>query len=451
MNQRKKNSIKKVVLLACLLLLACGCYFYSLKFVYYKDMTQHKHALSGTTQSLLHQFDQPLNMTLYSKDADTFHAAQILIERYQLLQPNITFHWQREPLDFAGEGSHSLVLQYQTRVQKIDLHQSPLDESHLTLALFKLQRKANQWVVFLQGHGEPDLYGSHPHDFSLFRLALENQGLKIQNLNLNRTPIIPDNTLVLVIASPKTALLPKELKLILDYIKKGKDVLWLIDPTSTPIAELNTLLGVNVMPGTIIDLHGQKLGTPHPAITVIEQYPSLPFTPPNSLTAFPWAVALTQSKETDFKSQPLLSTNEFTWTETGPLSDTITFDPAMQEISGPLLLGLSLHRPHPVERNQEQRIGVIGNSRFLSNGTIENYGNLAFGLNLLNWLSHDDVLINISQPITQDTLLQIHLPAAITIQYGFPVLILILILATVLYFYRRRRRSTKISLLLSRS
>ncbi len=433
-----------ILLLLSLLVLSIGGYFVALKYPLFKEVSPYH--LSETTQTLLKNFHHPVEMTLYSQDSDTHHLVNILVERYQRLQPQIQFKWHQASLNQPPLPQHALVIQFEKTKEIIDLDKVTVNENQLTNALFKCQRKPNQWVVFLQGHNEPSPFGTKNNDFSLFRLSLENQGLKIQRLNLAQTPIIPDNTQVLIIASPQSALLPTEEALITEYVAKGKDLLWLTDPGSNMMSLLSEQLGIFPLPGTIHDWHGQQLGTPHPAITIIDNYPTIPFDAPNTLTAFPWAQALEQKKRGDFVAQPLLITHNATWTEKETFNKSVSSQ--SPELPGPFLLGVSLTRT--VAENQ-QRIVVIGNSRFLSNGAIENYGNLAFGLNLINWLSHDDALLHISQPLAKDTMLHIHGMAAIAIQYGYPTLSVLLFIFSMLFTYSRIKRSQRIASHLSLS
>ncbi|MBS0288824.1 MAG: Gldg family protein [Proteobacteria bacterium] len=429
--------MKKIALIA-IFFTTFMCFLLSSRFIIFKEVTPY--SLSQTTLSLLAKFHDPIEITLYSQNIDTHHAVHMLIERYQNVQKQIQFNWQKKYPD-QNQLKHIVEIKYKNAKQIIDLDKHIFDENQFTQALFKLQRQKNQWVVFLTGHQECSAFGSLNSDMNLFRISLENQGLKVVQINLAQTPFIPDNTSVLVIASPKTALLPQEEMLILSYLAKGKDLLWLSDPSAFSISLLSKALGVTALPGTIVDWHGQKLGVHHPAITIIDKYPKMAFDTPNAITAFPMAQALKIAK-TDFDIHPLLITHRETWTT----KDTAhAYDE--QAFPGPLLLGLTLTKD--INPNKQQRVVVIGNSRFLSNGTIENYGNLALGLNLINWLNHDDVLLNISHPVVKDNLLQLHLWAALIIEYGFVSLSLLLFLCSIIYFLNRHRISNKITTMLS--
>lgn len=369
--------------------------------------------LSSTTRSLLAGFDEPVAITLKTHDIDMAHHVQALIEKYQRVNAKIAYQWQQDP-------SNTLVIENPDHQETIYLNEG-IAEALLTKALFQFKQKRNQWVVFLQGHDEPSLFQDSAHDLSLFRLALENQGFQTKELNLQQTPLIPDNVFVLVIASPKTRFLPTEEALILDYLSKGKNVLWLTSPAAFQPTILKDYLGVEILPGKIHDNYGQKLGTPNPNIAIVSEFPKLPFPAPKSLCAFPDATALhVHAKK--FNVTPFLKTNEETSIANGRLK-------------GPFTIGL-LFTPMA---ETPQRITVIGNTRFLTNGVIQNYGNLALGLNLIHWLNHNDIAV--VQPVVENQIIHLSSLRAFLIQYGFPCLGVGMLLFSIGFFVYRNRLS----------
>lgn len=434
----KQYPIKKYVFLPSFVALIFLCYFMSTRFAFYHSLKQQD--LSTTTQTLLASFDKDIRISLFTPNEETHRQAKTLIARYQHKQPLISFVWQNHFMQNPKLPQQALLVEYANGKEIIDLEKTTLNEDSLSNTLFKLQRKPNEWVVMLKGHGEPSVHGTSMRDLSLFRQALENQGLKVQTLDLLQTPFIPDNSSVLIICSGKSALMPKEEALILDYLTQGKSLLWLIDEDSIPLHFLSDYTGVKPLEGTVVDLHGYQLGTPHPAITIIDKYATLPFEAPDALSAFPFAKALTVKARSSFHAQSFLTTHEKTWTEKNINIKQLSFEPENNEIAGPLTIGYILTKDFS---RQEQRIVVIGNSRFLSNGTIENYGNLALGLNVLSWLHHDDKLLTISQPTVSDSLLHLTLLSAITIKYGFLSLSSLLLIYSLLIFYRRKNNSAQ--------
>jgi|GEM_PF-6571370 len=438
------TKLLKELLLGCAVLTLCiTCFYVAKKYPFSSNMATTQH-LSDTTVSLLNKVSEPITVVLYSTDIENYHQAEFLLAKYQNIKKNIDLFWEAEPYthssDYQGPALKILIGDQNVIV---DLLQNPLNEHTLSQSLFTLCNIAHQWVVFLQGHNEPDPFGTSATDYGLLRVALQNQGLKVQALSLLKTPLIANNTRLLIIAAPKVGLLAQEEKLIAEYLFQGGSLLWLLDKDAHHQPFLSELFHVTALPGTIVDSHGHQLGTPHPAITIIDTYPSMPFAPPKTLTAFPFSVALSQQPNNDWDSQWLLRSHESSWTETGALSGKLAFEPEKQEVAGPLTLGLSLTKKHPLTPQTTQRDVIIGNSRFLSNGVIENYGNLAFGLNVIHWLGHGDALMTLSQPTNQDQILQMHLLTALLIQYGFPCFLLLLV-AFVLITHGRRLRASRI-------
>ncbi|MBS0285901.1 MAG: Gldg family protein [Proteobacteria bacterium] len=436
----KKFLLKEILISASLFIICVLLYCASKTFAPFNNFN---NKLSPTSISLLKSFEYPLTMTLYTPNEDLHRQIKTLVNLYQRYQPQLEIDWLKRTTDAAHLPQEALIINYLQAKEIIDLQKVTMNESTLSNVLFKLQRKPNQWIVFLQGHHEPSPFGKEMRDFGLFTRALENQGLKVQALNLTQTPFIPDNTSTLIIASPQTGFLPQEEELILAYLQQGKDLLWLNDPQSDPLSFLSKYLGISTYEGTIADMHGYQLGTPHPGISIIDAYPTLPFEAPFTLSAFPFAQALKKEVTNAYHSFAFLTTNDDSWTEKNFTNKEIAFNEDENEVKGPLTLGLLLTKE---QAQTQQRIVVIGNSRFLSNGAIENYGNLALGLNMCSWLNHDDLLLNIAQPVVNDSMLQIHLFSALAIQYGFPILCLLLCFYSIGLFYWRKKRSSILSI-----
>lgn len=414
------------------------------QFPYIVDLTDNKqHTLSETTVGLLQKIDKPIALTLYSDNSDKLLETRALVQLYQ----------QHCSIDFSTKkplGADKLVVDLDNKQQEIALLTQSLDEAVLTKAIFETYRKENQWVAFLQGHGEPKPFGEEKTSLSWFAQALKNQGFKVQSLPLYETQVIPDNTQLLVIANPKTELLPKELNLISDYIKKGNNVLWLSGPDeTTSVTPLLTELGLKKLPGTVVDEHGYKMGTPHPAITIIDKYPHHEATQAiNEITAFPWASAFKpinqNNKSTYWQTMPILTTHAKTWTETGALSGTIEYNREQGEVPGPLNIGFALH--HPKENGGEQKILIIGTPKFLTNSAITNYGNLSLGLMLTNWLSSDNALLNIPFPAVKDLSLQLTPWTGWMLEHGLRwVLPMLILVGLFIHQFRRYLRSMRFS------
>jgi ABC-type uncharacterized transport system involved in gliding motility auxiliary subunit len=215
----------------------------------------------------------------------------------------------------------------------------------------------------------------------------------------------------------------------------------------TPLAEQ---LGIEFLPGTIVDATSQLFGVDNPSIIVVTGYPNQPVTREmNAVTVFPEAAALDIRDSETWQATPLLSTLNRSWTETSELSGEIQYDADSDERAGPLDLGVALTRSLPAdatgesvaEDTREQRVIVIGDGDFLSNTYLGNAGNLDLGLNIVNWLSHDDDYMDIRIKSAPDTSLELGRIAQGVIGLGFLIGLPLLLLVTggVIWLRRRRR------------
>ncbi|MEA3243190.1 MAG: ABC transporter, partial [Pseudomonadota bacterium] len=135
------------------------------------------------------------------------------------------------------------------------------------------------------------------------------------------------------------------------------------------------------------------------------------------------------------------------WTEIGSISGTIRFDEDSDERMGPLDIGFVFSRVKnkkdagDQENGAEQRVIVIGDSDFLSNAYLGNGGNVELGLNLFNWLNHDDQFLTITARTASDVNLELGKTAQIIIGFGFLFgMPLVLLGAGAAIWWRRRNR-----------
>ena len=87
----------------------------------------------------------------------------------------------------------------------------------------------------------------------------------------------------------------------------------------------------------------------------------------------------------------------------------------------------------------EQRVAIIGDADFLANRYLGNGSNLDIGVNLLNWLSHDEKLIAISPRPAPDTRLELSPAKQIAIAVFFLILLPLGLLGSGLRIWLKRR------------
>ncbi|NQD35630.1 hypothetical protein HPT27_01260 [Permianibacter sp. IMCC34836] len=302
--------------------------------------------------------------------------------------------------------------------------------------LVRLQRRSDQFLVFLEGHGERRLFGNSPRDFATLKQLLGNQGIRALSLQLQAGSSIPDNTSALVLASPTSAYLPDELRAIGQYLDRGGALLWLREPDEpTGFAPLEQALGVSRVPGTVLDLAGVQRGSPHPAIALVDHYPAHPaLKGVTSLTALPWAAALQFTPSNGFTGQAILSSSS----DSVIVSDANQTSVPLDAPRGAFTLGLALQRELGPKH---QRVVVIGDGHFAADTAINNYGNASLAVALLQWLAFGEDAIAATDDRAADA--DLLLPPALLQWYrvGLPVLLpLLLLLGLGIYQWRWRRQ-----------
>jgi ABC-type uncharacterized transport system involved in gliding motility auxiliary subunit len=422
----------------------------STQYVYQADWTSgSRNTITDATRQLLADLTDSVALTAFAREDESLRKqVQALVARYQRFKPDITLEFvnpdtapervRTQNVTIDGE----LVVSYQGRSENIQR----LSEQQLSNALLRLARQDDRWIVFLSGHGERDPFGEANHDLELFGKELERKGLKVQRINPAENTI-PENTHLLVVASPRVTLLPGAIEQLRTYIDNGGNLLWLTEPGKPAgLEQLAEQLGVAFLPGMVVDATTQMLGIDNPSFVVVTAFPNHDVTRDlDVITVFPEAVALETNPVDGWEITPLLTTAARSWTEIDALSGEIRFDADSDERAGPLDIGVVITSDTATDDEPEatpgtQRIVVIGDGDFLSNTYLGNGGNLDLGLNLVHWLSHDDAFINIQIKTAPDTILELGRTAQAVIGLGSLIGLPLLLLITGMFIWLRRRR-----------
>jgi len=414
---RSQSIVFVVLLLAIVGLLA----WLSTRYNYQADWTaNHRNSLSPASVALLKRMPGPIEITAFASAKQVGglrETIRALIKRYQRIKPDIHLSFvdpDTEPQQVRAMGVRfqgELVVSYKGRTQ----HVQRLNEHSITDTLQALVRGAKRTVVFLSGHGERNPSGRASYDYGQWAKQLKDKGIRTTTVNLAKQGKIPANASTLVIAGPQVKLLPGEVKLILAYLERGGSLLWMHDPGSLHgLAPLAKALGVQFQPGVAVDPTAERLGQRADAVPVTGYGQQAIVKGFNLVTFFPQACAIKTTAAGDWKSKPFLTTTAQSWSETGPLNGVVSFDKG-KDIHGPLNIGIALTRQvaaskpgqkGPSKSNSDakrtQRAVVIGDGDFLSNAAFAQSGNLDLGQHIINWLSHDDTLIDIPARVSRD-------------------------------------------------
>ena len=434
---------------------------------YQFDLTANKrHSLSSNSVDLLNTLDGAVTVHAYTTDDVTRQAINEIITRYQriktdfrlrLLNPDIDIE-QVQKDGVVMNKPFAFVIHYNGRMEHID----SLSEQSISNALLRLNRRENQQVVFLSGHGERDIDGTDNRAYATLKSQLSDMGFNLQTVNLLENSL-PENTRLLVIAAPANPYLAGEVEHIVKYIDAGGNLLWLTDPGELfGLDKIATSFGLQLQDGIIIDNNTelrQTLGIEHPAIIPVTEY--FPHIITNTIrynTLFPLARGISplsnDNTVNNWQAEALFNSTGKSWSEAGGLKEEMVFNTSEGDVAGPVTMAVALHRPRSsridgVQAGQHddatasgsQRMVVVGDSDFLSDTYIGAGANLNLGLNIFNWLIGDDDFISVEVKPAADTKLILDEAQLVIIGFGFFLIIpiVLLVIGFRIWYVRKNR------------
>jgi len=384
------------LLLLCLML-ETG--YLSQQYSFSWDLTgNHKNSLSQSSINLLSALKSPIRITAFAPELPVIQSPiRELIARYQRIKPNISLTFidpaihpdqaRRHNIKQTGE----LLIEIQGKSGKV----LKLSESAISSTIARLVLRGERWVTAIRGHGEPSMDQGGQQSLTIFASRLHQAGYRHIQISLSENASIPRNTSVLLLAGPQQALEPSEISKIKGYLDGGGNLLWLMETDQQK--QLADLLGIQVLPGIIVDAAATDLGLKSPVAAIATSYPDHPaLRNLDQGSAFIGARAL-QANSTlpnGWAASTLLTSSPRSWNETGPLEGAIKLDTG-QETRGPLAIGLALSRK--TADDSDQHLVVISDVDFLTNSNIGHGANASLGLGLIHWLSGNTQMVSVRQ------------------------------------------------------
>lgn len=440
-----------LVVLALVIGASCAGYL-STRHVWTADWSAaHSASLSSATQMVLGKLEGPVTITSYARpDGPLRGEIAGFVQRYQRVKPDLTLTFvdpEHDPTATRTAGitvNGELIVAYRGHQRYL----KRLSERSLTNALESLARGGERIVAFVTGDGERAPAGAQPAALGTFVSQLARRGIRAVPLDFTQVPGVPEGTNLVVLASPLTQLPTGAVTALTDYVADGGNLLWLAEPgaRNLGLAPLAAALGIQKLPGVLVDGQGSALGSTDPRLIAVGQYPDQAITRGfTQTTLFAQVTALARAALGGWKVAPFLRSSPQSWNEIQPIDNahpsTITFDAASGETRGPLNFGLALTRLSPSPSHEQQRVAVVGDGDFLSNAYLGKAGNRALGDRLFNWLLGDDALIGVPPRTVQVAPLRLT-QTGLNLFTGvfliaLPLLLVILGLALT---WRRRRR-----------
>jgi ABC-type uncharacterized transport system involved in gliding motility auxiliary subunit len=436
-----QNGVFVVLLIALAALIA----FFAREYRAEYDLTQNsRNTLTQQTRDVLAKFSAPLKVTVYAtrQDArgDARKQVQDFLAPYQRAKPNLSVTVvdpREEPKLAQAAGirvNGESVVEYNQKTE----HLTEYNEQSFINTLMRLARSNERLVMALEGHGERRLSGTANHDLGEFGKQLTAKGFKNNSMNLAVAQEVPANASMLLIANPQVDLQPAEVQKIKQYVQKGGNLLWLIDPEPLrglqPVAEA---LGLTLGPGTVVDPDATKFNA-SPTMAIAASYGRHVITDNFRLnTVFPFARQIGVNEGGDWRIARLIDVAPRGWVETGKLDGNVAFDKA-RDVPGPVNIAAALERNI---NERTQRVVVVGNGHFLSNQFLGNGGNLDLGVNMINWLAGDDALITLQPRPSVDSNLELGRGDQYVILFGFLIGLPLVFMGTGVLIWWRRRKS----------
>ena len=449
MRARFSSAIHGVLVLVAAVLVA----FLSTRFGFERDLSHANGAsLSPASVALLKTLDAPVEIVSYaSKQGGLRAIIADFVDRYHRAKPDVTLRFVDPDADpqamrVAGVSvDGELDIRYRDRSERLKV----LSETELSNALLRLSRTRERIVAFLEGDGERQPLGKANADLGTFIAGLADRGLRAVPLPLANTGKVPENADLVVVANPRVALAPAVANELVDYVERGGNPLWLIEPDENAgLDALAKALSIRVLPGTVVDASGSAFGLGDPSFVAFAKYPPHAITKGFLLTTLlPQPAALAQLADPHWDLKPILRSSDKSWNETGHIpkagetADTIRQDADAGEIPGPLDLGFALSRISPRPDRKEQRVVVIGDGDFLSNSFLGNGGNRELGQRVFDWLTGDDDQINVPDKSAPDRTLSLSQAQLGALSVVFIVVLPVVHYASGMQIWWRRRRS----------
>lgn len=305
----------------------------------------------------------------------------------------------------------TVVLLYDGRKEKVEKRSEEVREEDLTNAMIKVQRTESKKVYFVQGHGEKDPADNERGGYALAKKGLEDQGFKVETVNLASEGKIPLDAKVLVIAGPTSEPFAQEMQFVNEFLNKGGSLLLMLDPP--PAASLKDFLkdwSVTADDDVILDISGAgRLMGAGPTIPLVLKYETHKITErfKSNMTFFPLARSVEPAKEpiSGITVEALYKSNPNSWGEKDLKNPQASFD-EKTDLKGPLTMAVAVTKEVKPSSDKapatKARMVAVGDSDFAVNAYFQAQGNGNLFLNMVSWLAQDEDLISIRPKNPED-------------------------------------------------
>ncbi|MCF7804839.1 MAG: Gldg family protein [Candidatus Marinimicrobia bacterium] len=337
----------------------------------------------------------------------------------------------------------TIVVEAGTKTERIDSY----SEQNLTNALIKVTRTETKKVYFTTGHGEHAIGDDGESGLQSASAAIEEQNYVAEKLFLANLDSIPGDASVVVIPGPQTEFFDKEFNMLAQYIDKGGNVFFMLDPQGSPrmkdfLAKYYFEPGDNI----VVDASGigQLFGA-GPTVPLVNNYGDHTITEGFGLMSFyPLARSMgvnVPSNASGYSGNVLAQTSRNSWGETDldRISSASQAEQDPEDMAGPVPLASAMEVPNS-SGSVKGRLVAFGDSDFATNRYFNAQGNGDLFMNSVNWLLQDEDLISVRPNAPEDRRIQMSQSQVRTVLILVVILlpVLILVVGGVMYWTRRR-------------
>jgi ABC-type uncharacterized transport system involved in gliding motility auxiliary subunit len=459
---RLQNASLGLILFLILTVLAYASHRYPMRWDW---TTAHRNSLAEQSIKAVKAFDKGISATVYVQEqGEQKNQLQTLLDKYRAANPELQVRFVDPDLD-PSAARQADVAMYGTIVFRSGDKTEKVTESNeesVSNALIRLAKGGSKAIRFITGHGEhaysdkaeplPDKKGLNAGPerlaYSKAVALLKGEGYQISPLNLAETEQVPEGTVALVLAGPRSSLLPIEVERLQQWWENGGRLLYL-HGSSAPsgLEEWLKKLGITLLDGLVVDpvarLFGGGVTTP-----LVNQYDGdHPITRTlQAASFFPEARGLRlEDGKNEEKAAPanstvrLLSGAERGWLKVGynrstenPETSALEFNPSVDH-RGPILLGVTVQQ-------DKKRLVVVGNSNFAADAYVGFSGNTDLFLNMIRWLAEDENFIAIKAKEVTDSGLVLSQESGLLLFGGLVLIVPLTLLLLGFTIWRKRKR-----------
>ena len=460
---RVRIGMNALVQIALLLLLAAMVNY--LGFEHYKrwDLSRgKKYALSDKSKRFLETIKGKLRLTVFFDPGNEIgQEVQNLLAQYQYaakgkidieqIDPTRALSRAKEVFDkYKVVSDESLVIvDYESRNKTVKASEmAEIDEGNpmlgegprvtafkgeqaLTSAMMDLVEGKKNMVGYVVGHKEPTIVDAPPSiganlapqagtrsPISVLKTLIENDNIKLQELNLFDVPAIPAELKAIMLVGPQYDLSKREMKLLRDFWEKQGRILLLLDPTAKTPNLLSFLgeLGVKINDDRL--MANVKTGIQEVARIrdVVGRFlPSSPITKRLAGVQAPFLGATSSINVTpagpqgaqNIQRQPLAQAEKGYWGEVdyNSTDETVLQFTAGRDHDAPLNFAVSIEKGGSEDdrvQAHSSRLVAVSNATFVEDSALsQGQQGLDFVSGSMNWLLSREQLIGIAPKVTQ--------------------------------------------------